>query len=481
MPRPDDDEDDEDAKVTGVTAEEPRPGEPTRALVLVPVLGRPRPRPQAVAPDGAEQTVVPPATHSPEDRLAEATGLAEAIDLDVRRALLVPLPSPKPGQLFGKGKVEEVKDLVADAKAALVIVDHAVTPVQQRNLEKAWNAKVLDRTGLILEIFGRRARTREGRLQVELAHLTYQKSRLVRSWTHLERQRGGAGFLGGPGETQLELDRRLIQDRIDAINAELATVVRTRELHRAGRRRVPYPITAIVGYTNAGKSTLFSTVTGAAVEARDQVFATLDPTMREVRLASGRRIILSDTVGFISDLPTMLVAAFRATLEEVVGADLILHVRDISHPERQAQRADVERVLVDLGVAVEGPEAHILEVWNKVDRLDATARDELVGAAARRNEAPPVLVSALTGDGVAELLAEIDSRLSVNDEIVDVTLPASAGSLAHWLHENTEVIERRVADDGAVAFRLRVDKAKRGRLDGQLKRAGVARAGGALR
>ena len=471
--QPEDEHDDDTSEAREDRAGGAAPTGRMRAVVLVPVLGRQRRR--NGHGDGAEP-VVPavPTTHSPEDRLEEATGLAEAIDLDVVEALLVPLPAPKPGALFGKGKVEEVKDLVADREAGLVIVDHAVSPVQQRNLEKAWNAKVLDRTGLILEIFGRRARTREGRLQVELAHLTYQKSRLVRSWTHLERQRGGAGFLGGPGETQLELDRRLIQDRIDAINEELEVVVRTRELHRAGRRRVPYPIAAIVGYTNAGKSTLFNRVTGAAVEARDQVFATLDPTMREVRLASGRRIILSDTVGFISDLPTMLVAAFRATLEEVVEADLVLHVRDISHAEREAQRADVEQVLSDLGIAVTGPEAHILEVWNKVDRLDAIQRSETLNAAGRRNDSPPVLVSALTGEGVPEMLSEIDRRLSANDEIVSVTLPPSAGKLASWLYENTEVIERKIADDGALAFRLRVDKARRGRLDGQLKRAGVA-------
>ena len=292
---------------------------------------------------------VPP-LHSPQDRLAEAIGLAHAIDLDVAEGLTVPVPHPRPSTLFGSGKVEEVRLRVEHEAIELVVVDHTVTPIQQRNLEKAWNAKVLDRTGLILEIFGRRAQTREGRLQVELAHLTYQKSRLVRSWTHLERQRGGAGFLGGPGESQLELDRRLIQDRIDGIREDLTQVVKTRDLHRKGRRKVPYPIVAIVGYTNAGKSTLFNRVTGAAVLAKDQVFATLDPTMREVRLPGGRRIILSDTVGFISDLPTMLVAAFRATLEEVIEADLILHVRDIAHAETDAQAADVEGVLRDLGI-----------------------------------------------------------------------------------------------------------------------------------
>jgi GTPase len=446
----------------------PRPPGPTRAVVFVPVLGR---RKSGSAQNGGDSA--PRSLHSAEDRLEEATGLAQAIELDVRRALLVPLAAPKPGTLFGSGKVDELRELIAETQADLAIVDHTVSPVQQRNLEKAWRCKVVDRTGLILEIFGRRARTREGRLQVELAHLTYQKSRLVRSWTHLERQRGGAGFLGGPGETQLELDRRLLQDRIDSINEELSVVVRTRELHRSGRRRVPYPIAAIVGYTNAGKSTLFNRVTGAGVDARDQVFATLDPTMREVRLESGRRIILSDTVGFISDLPTTLVAAFRATLEEVVEADLVLHVRDISHPERDAQRADVEHVLSGLGITVAGPEAHLLEIWNKIDRLDPIERDELFNAASRLNESPPVLVSALTGEGIPRMLDEIDRRLSVDDEVVALRVPASAGALAHWLHENTQVIERLPAEDGTISFRIRIAKAKRGRLDGQLQRAGL--------
>ena len=280
-----------------------------RTLVLVPVLTRAR---------GSASSERPQSMHSPEDRLAEATGLAEAIDLDIRSAQLISVPQPNPATLFGSGKVEEIAALVEEHEAGLVIVDHAITPGQQRNLEVAWKAKVLDRTGLILEIFGRRAQTREGRLQVELAHLSYQKGRLVRAWTHLERQRGGRGFLGGPGEAQIELDRRMLDERIIAIKRELENVVRTRDLHRKGRRKVPYPVVAIVGYTNAGKSTLFNRVAGAGVLAMDQVFATLDPTMREVRLPSGRRIILSDTVGFISDLPTQLVAAFRATLEEVI-------------------------------------------------------------------------------------------------------------------------------------------------------------------
>ncbi len=437
-----------------------------RTLVLVPILASRSHRGSDGATDPGRSAAK--ALHSPEDRLAEATGLAQAIDLDVVDGLIVPIANPRPGTLFGSGKVDEIKQVVEAETIGLVVVDHAVTPIQQRNLEKAWNAKVLDRTGLILEIFGRRARTREGRLQVELAHLTYQKSRLVRSWTHLERQRGGAGFLGGPGETQLELDRRLIQDRIDALKAELETVVRTRELHRAGRRRVPYPVTAIVGYTNAGKSTLFNRVTGAGVLAKDQVFATLDPTMREIRLPSGRRIILSDTVGFISDLPTMLVAAFRATLEEVIEADLILHVRDISHAETAAQAADVQHVLSELGVAVDGPSAHILEVWNKIDRLTPDTLEE-AGHAARRNAAPPVLVSAVTGEGVPELLAAIDQRLSVSDVLVDVMVRPEEGRLLAWLYENAEVVARDSDEAGVAHVTVRVPADRRHRLDQQLK------------
>jgi GTP-binding protein HflX len=435
-----------------------------RTLVLVPVMTQMAQR----AGRGSAALDAAKAIHSPEDRLAEAVGLAQAIDLDVADGLVVPVASPKPGTLFGSGKVEEMKARIEELDCGLVIVDHAVTPIQQRNLERAWNAKVLDRTGLILEIFGRRARTREGRLQVELAHLSYQKSRLVRSWTHLERQRGGAGFLGGPGETQLELDRRLIQDRIDQLKQELATVVRMRELHRAGRRRVPYPVTAIVGYTNAGKSTLFNRVTGAAVLAKDQVFATLDPTMREIRLPSGRRIILSDTVGFISDLPTALVAAFRATLEEVVEADLILHVRDISHAETDAQAADVAAVLSELGITVEGPGAHILEVWNKIDRLAPEAREEIAHAATRA-DTPPVLVSAVTGEGIDPLLAAIDARLAVADVLVDVVVQPEDGQLLAWLHEHTDVVAKDLDEAGVARMTVRVPEEKRHRLDRQLK------------
>jgi len=413
--------------------------------------------------------------HSPEDRLTEAVGLAEAIDLEVCAKLVVSIARPQPATLFGSGKVEELKELVARHEADLVVVDHAVTPIQQRNLERAWNTKVLDRTGLILEIFGRRARTREGRLQVELAHLTYQKSRLVRSWTHLERQRGGYGFLGGPGETQIETDRRLIQERIDAIRKELDVVVRTRELHRSGRRRVPYPLVAIVGYTNAGKSTLFNKLTGPGAAAADQVFATLDPTMRELKLPSGRRVILSDTVGFISDLPTTLVAAFRATLEEVVEADLILHVRDISHPETQAQRADVESVLADLGIDVDQPDGRIVEVWNKIDLLPPETLEELQNAA-RRAERAPLLISATQGTGLEELLEAIDAQLGRADEELTIAVPATAGGLLAWLHENARVLARETSENGQTVCRIQIPRDKKGRLFSRLHKDGLAAA-----
>jgi GTP-binding protein HflX len=450
-----------------------------RAVVLVPVL----PSRRDARGDGEQgeaagdtmasaRTAVPrlrASLHSPEDRLTESIGLAEAIDLDVRDGLLVNVPNPRPATLLGSGKVEEIGKRVEADGIGLVIVDHLVTPVQQRNLEKAWKCKVLDRTGLILEIFGARARTREGRLQVELAHLSYQKGRLVRAWTHLERQRGGSGFLGGPGEAQIELDRRMLQDRIDGIKRELEQVVRTRELHRAGRRKVPYPVVAIVGYTNAGKSTLFNRLTGASVLAMDQVFATLDPTMREVRLASGRRIILSDTVGFISDLPTMLVAAFRATLEEVVGADLILHVRDISHTETEAQAADVADVLTSLGIDMTPADHHVLEVWNKIDRLQGEARGEVENAA-RWREARPVLVSAITGEGFDALLDAIDTRLGRGDETMTVTVQPEDGRLRAWLYENADVLDTRVGDDGASVMTVRMTAENKGRLTARLAR-----------
>jgi GTP-binding protein HflX len=404
------------------------------------------------------------------DRLDEAVGLAKAIDLDVAGGLIVPVPQPRPATLFGSGKVDEIKAEIETRETGLVIVDHAISPVQQRNLERVWNVKVIDRTGLILEIFGRRARTREGRLQVELAHLSYQKSRLVRSWTHLERQRGGGGFLGGPGERQLELDRRMLQDRIDALKKELEGVVRTRALHRAGRAKVPYPVVAIVGYTNAGKSTLFNRVTGAGVMAKDQVFATLDPTMREVTLPSGRRIILSDTVGFISNLPTTLIAAFRATLEEVVGADLIMHVRDISRPDTNAQARDVEGVLHDLGIDPNAAGSPVIEVWNKIDRLDPDAREELRNEAARAHRTC-ILASAMTGDGLDALLAAIDTRLGDRDNDLDIVVQPDQGRLLSWIHANAQVLDQASGEDGHIDLRVRIAAEKRGQLERQMKLA----------
>jgi GTP-binding protein HflX len=433
-----------------------------RAVVLVPLRSQYR----------AGSAALSASMHSAEDRLAEAAGLARAIALDVVAEQIVPLPQPRPATLFGTGKVAELSTLIGEREAALAIVDHALSPVQQRNLEKAWSCKVLDRTGLILEIFGQRAATREGRLQVELAHLTYQKSRLVRTWTHLERQRGGFGFMGGPGEAQIETDRRLIDERIAAIRKELAVVVKTRGLHRQGRSRVPLPVVALVGYTNAGKSTLFNRVTGAAVSAKDQVFETLDPTMRELRLPSGRRAILSDTVGFISDLPTQLVAAFRATLEEVVGAELVLHVRDISHPETEAQRHDVEAVLASLGIDAEAAEGPVLEVWNKADRLSAGERADAERSLLRHGHRA-VLLSAHSGEGVPALLAAIDRRLGARDEIMTVEVPAGHGRLLSWLHAHAEVLAEETADTGAITARIRIAPANRGKLAGQLKRAGL--------
>jgi GTP-binding protein HflX len=435
-----------------------------RAAVLVP-LRTSRQRSAVTGGNGA-------LTHSAEDRLVESAGLARAIELDVVAEEIVPLPRPRPATLFGTGKVAELAALIGERKADLAIVDHALSPVQQRNLEKAWSCKVLDRTGLILEIFGQRAHTREGRLQVELAHLTYQKSRLVRTWTHLERQRGGFGFLGGPGEAQIETDRRLIDERIAAIRKELGVVVKTRGLHRAGRSKVPIPVVALVGYTNAGKSTLFNRVTGATVSAKDQVFETLDPTMRELRLPRGRRAVLSDTVGFISDLPTQLVAAFRATLEEVVGADLVLHVRDVSHPETDAQRHDVEAVLASLGIDTEAADGPVLEVWNKADRLSEAERADAERTILRHGHRA-VLLSARTGKGVETLLSAIDRRLGAQDEVLSVHIPPGQGRLLSWLHAHAEVLSQAAEETGAITARIRIDPANRGKLAGQLKRAGL--------
>lgn len=430
--------------------------EPMRALVIVPAL---RARKSAVEADAARR-------RSDAHRLDEAVGLAGAIDLDIIEAQIIPVSAPRPATLMGSGKVAEIAALVAQSDIGLVIVDHPLTPVQQRNLEREWKTKVIDRTGLILEIFGRRASTREGVLQVDLAHLNYQKGRLVRSWTHLERQRGGGGFMGGPGETQIEADRRLLQERIVKLERELEQVRRTRQLHRAKRRKVPHPTVALVGYTNAGKSTLFNKLTGSEVLAEDMLFATLDPTLRRMKLPHGGMVILSDTVGFISDLPTHLVAAFRATLEEVVEADLILHVRDMSDPDRQAQAADVEAILKSLGMDEgfgDGGGRKLLEVWNKLDLLEAESGEALRQKAGSISDA--IAISAVTGEGLDMLLSRIELEISGELERRELDISTEQMALLSWIYGRGRVLSREDLENGSVRLVAELTSADASELD----------------
>jgi GTP-binding protein HflX len=422
-------------------------GAPTRAAVILPWERQGRNIAGSDQPRAAEA------------RLAEAVGLAASIGLVVVHTAILPLRARRPSMLLGEGQVSAQGLSLNQNQVEVVIIDAALSPVQQRNLERAWSCKVIDRTGLILDIFGERAVTKEGTLQVELAHLAYQRSRLVRSWTHLERQRGGFGFLGGPGETQIEADRRLIDDRLVRLRKELEQVRRTRGLHRSARRRVPFPVVALVGYTNAGKSTLFNALTGAEVTARDQLFATLDPTMRGLGLPSGRRVILSDTVGFISQLPHELVEAFRATLEEVSEADVILHVRDAAHPETVAQRGDVIKVLDDMvadGTLDPAWPERTIEVLNKADLLGGVAEVPLREGA--------VAVSAITGEGLEALKAAIDSRIAQGMEVADYVIPPHDGARLAWLYQHGEVVDR-YDDDAAVHMKVRLLPADRARFE----------------
>jgi GTP-binding protein HflX len=436
-------------------ADEKAARDATKVAVVVPVLTR-----------GNAASIN---TRDPQARLEEAVGLAAAIELHVVNAGVVALGTIRPATYIGSGKVEEIAGIVRAEDAGVVFVDCALSPVQQRNLEKAWSAKVVDRTGLILEIFGARARTKEGTLQVELAHLNYQRSRLVRSWTHLERQRGGFGFLGGPGETQIEADRRQIDERIIRIERELDSVKRTRALHRQNRKRVPYPVVALVGYTNAGKSTLFNRITAANVRAEDLLFATLDPTLRGIELPGGTKAILSDTVGFLSELPTLLVAAFRATLEEVIEADLVLHVRDISHPDTAAQATDVLSVLQDLGIDINDPKK-MIEVWNKADLLGADARDSASNHVSRLSELErPLLISALTGEGIDTLLRAIADKIASEWPMVSVALDPADGANLSWLHRHGEVLSQTLEADDRLRVEVRMAPEKAVEFQRRLK------------
>ena len=436
-----------------------------RAAIVVPVLSR------QFRTDDDEDASRPRLVRSAQARLEEAVGLARAIDLTPVVTEIVNVSDPRPATLLGSGKVKDLADSVAEKALELLIVDHPLTPVQQRNLEKETKAKVLDRTGLILEIFGRRARTKEGSLQVELAHLSYQKGRLVRSWTHLERQRGGAGFLGGPGETQIESDRRILQDKIVKLRGEIREVERTRDLHRRQRKKAQYPVVAVVGYTNAGKSTLFNRLTGAGVLSEDMLFATLDPTLRRVKLPHGATAIFSDTVGFISNLPTHLVAAFRATLEEVVEADLIVHLRDISDPDTAAQAADVEQILHDLGVET-GPSSRVLEVWTKVDLIDAQTRERLLEENASVGQGRPTTISAITGEGVGDLLSVVEQRLGGDIRRVTVTIAPAQLSQLDWIYSRASVSGRKDYEDGSVTLTVEGPESSITELGRRLRKAG---------